>query len=181
MRRVKQFWETVRPVVLFAAAYVAAPLCITAAVTLVGFSLVATLDVWGDVDFVDGVPAAAAFVVAMSTFYLWLLRPAGRMAPRASLAAPFNYAKAVFSSNAVRQTVAGLVGTFRSLRRPFVGADGTMTNKTESAPIRNARRVVPYARLPLIHSVVWGKPINRAFVINCPINLRVEGNYEARK
>lgn len=172
----------VKPVALLVIACGALPLCLAALAGLIGFGIVVTLDVWGDFYFVDGVPSAAAFIIGIGLCGLWFLQTRNEASVRwARFATPYKQAKAALSSLDTAQLahfVSGALNKARQFGRQTsqYATSNIAPNITSNVHPRTGNKAVP-----LVHSVVWGKPIDRHYDLKRSLNLEVDQNYAARK
>jgi hypothetical protein len=177
----KKVWAVVKPATILSTAYALLPLCIAAFAGLAGLVVVAALDLWFDVYFVDGVPAASTLVAIASLSGLWLLKSPGQAALRSRFLSSLRKAKAALSSLSLRRFTRAMTEALDAARRFPTRARGTRASRVEPDHVSRARTWKKTEARPLIHSVVWGKPISRRFDMNCPANLEVDNIYDARK
>jgi ABC-type arginine/histidine transport system permease subunit len=179
---IKRIWAGVKPIAIPAIAYAALPLCLAALAGLIGFGFVVALDVWGDIYFVDGVPIAAAFVIVSSLCGLGFLKSVN--APSnlwTQFTAPYKQAKTAWASLNTVQFTQAVSGALDMVRR-----FGWQSSKygISNAELNSIRNIHPRNRnkaIPLIHSVVWGKSIDRHYDLNRSTNLEMNQNYAAQK
>ena len=170
-------WAAAKRVALPAAAYVFLPVSLAASAGLAGLAVVASLDVWGGVYFVDGVPAAAALVSTVSLAGLWLLTSPKKTSLRARFLSPVGRAGAALTSLNREFLERAMTKALDAARRlsPQVGTSYVEPVTATSAARRKETNP------PLVHGVVWGKPMSRFFVMNCPVSKEVRIGYDARK
>ena len=164
-------------------AYAALPLCIAVSAGLLGFGIVAALDVWGDIYFVNGVPVASALSILVSLCGLWFLQPYSQATARfrARFSAPYKQAKAAWSSLDRARISNVLTDALKKAQQCGRQPREYVTSNFASDDASNVQSPTNNESLPLVHSVVWGKPINRQYEFNCSINSEVKTSYAARK
>jgi hypothetical protein len=177
---IKKAWSVAEPLALPVIACGVLPVCLAAVAGLGGLGIVAALDVWADLYFVDGVPVAAAFIILVSLLGFWLLQSPSEASFRARFVAGFKQAKAALHLADPTYGVS-VSDTFNAVRQ--IGKQNS-DQATSDRKSNSTDKIDPRAKSklsPLIHSVAWGKPIHRSHDLNCSITLETNKNYDARK
>jgi hypothetical protein len=180
---IAKMWATVTLLALPTIAYAALPLCIAVSAGLLGFGIVAALDVWGDIYFVNGAPVASALIILVSLCGLWLLQPSSEATARlrARFSASYKQAKTAWSSVDRARLSSVLTDAFNKVQQCGRQSRELVTSNFASDHASKVQSPTNNESLPLVHSVVWGKPINRQYEFNCSINSEANGSYAARK
>jgi hypothetical protein len=179
---IANMWVTVKAMALTMIAYAALPICIAVSGGLLGFSLVAALDLWGDIYFVNGVPIASALTILVSLCGLWILQPYSQAIARsrARFSAPYKQAKAAWSSLNWAPLSNVLTDALNKATQSGRPREYVTTNfaSDQASSVQSRTNT---ESLPLVHSVVWGKPINSQYEFKCSINSEMSTSYAARK
>jgi hypothetical protein len=179
---IAKIWATVKAVALTMIAYAALPICIAVSGGLLGFSLVAALDLWGDIYFVNGVPIASALTILVSLCGLWFLQAYSQAIARsrARFSAPYKQAKAAWSALNWAPLSNVLTDALNKATQCGRQPRDYVTTNFASDQASNVQSRTNTESL-LVHSVVWGKPINSQYEFKCSINSEISTSYAARK
>lgn len=171
--------RTILPPIL---AYIALPFCLVAAAGVIGFFMVAGLDLCFGIFFVDGIPVAASLVMIVSLVTVRYLLHAGESTfDLMRFIAPLRSAKTAWSSFGAVRLTRVLSSALSSARQIGRQVCDSVSAKEESSYAESHRFKTVNARRDVIHSVVWGNSLNLHYAVNRSMNLERRSNHAAQQ